>query len=315
MNIGNMLKGFWRGRVNREETHPVPIPSDTPIAGSTQDLLDRSPMARRIAQILATPSAPDGRVFAIRGAWGYGKSSLKNLVIEALAATAPDVIVLGFNPWQWGDADTIARALFTQMAGKLGGSHSPDATRRARAMRTYGGLLVGGAGKLDKLGHNATGIASLLGGAAIVYAVVGVSVPGITAATMSVAVLTLAAAALAIGWGLNWFGRDRTTDTLDDICGAVQQRLAALSRPLVVFVDDIDRLEPEQIRLVTRQIKANASLSNINFVLLFQPNIVEEALRPVSAGEGRDYLEKIVQANFDLPPSRTTGFCRYSCSN
>jgi hypothetical protein len=169
-------------------------------------------------------------------------------------------------------------------------------------MRTYGGLLVGGAGKLDKLGYNATGVASLLGGAAVVAAIVGVTVPGVSAATMSVAILTLAAAALGIGWGLNWFGRDRTTDALDDVRGAVQERLAALSRPLVVFVDDIDRLEPEQIRLVIRQIKANASLPNINFVLLFQPSIVEEALRPVSAGDGRDYLEKIVQANFDLPP-------------
>ncbi len=161
---------------------------------------------------------------------------------------------------------------------------------------------MGGAGKLDKLGHNATGVASLLGGAAVVAAIVGVTVPGVTAATMSVAILILAAAALGIGWGLNWFGRDRTTDALDDVRGVVQERLAALSRPLVVFVDDIDRLEPEQIRLVIRQIKANASLPNINFVLLFQPSIVEEALRPVSAGDGRDYLEKIVRANFDLPP-------------
>jgi hypothetical protein len=102
---------------------------------------------------------------------------------------APDVPVLDFNPWQWGDGDAIARALFTQMAGKLGGSHSPGATRRARAMRTYGGLLVGGAGKLDKLGYNATGVASLLGGAAVVAAIVGVTVPGVSAATMSVAIL------------------------------------------------------------------------------------------------------------------------------
>jgi hypothetical protein len=86
MKAGKLLGSFCRWPVKQDGAHLEPIPADTPIAGSTQDLLDRSPMARRIAQILATPSAPDGRVFAIRGAWGFGKSSLKNLVIEALAA-------------------------------------------------------------------------------------------------------------------------------------------------------------------------------------------------------------------------------------
>lgn len=47
--------------------------------------------------------------------------------------------------------------------------------------------------------------------------------------------------------------------------------------------------------------KANANLPNIVFVLLFQPSIVERALDPVADNDGRAFLEKIVQANFDLP--------------
>src|SRR5690606_11348975 len=77
--------------------------------------------------------------------------------------------------------------------------------------------------------------------------------------------------------------------------------LRALGRPLVVFVDDIDRLDPEQIRMLLRQVKANANLPNIIFVLLYQPSIVERALEPISDGQGRAFLEKIVQTNFDLP--------------
>ena len=38
---------------------------------------------------LLLPTLRDGWVFAIRGAWGYGKSSLKNLVIEQLAGRTP----------------------------------------------------------------------------------------------------------------------------------------------------------------------------------------------------------------------------------
>jgi hypothetical protein len=276
--------------------------ADTPIERADQDLLGRTTMAGRVAQILSAPGTQEGRVFAIRGAWGFGKSSLKNLVVEAITKNSPEVPVLDFNPWQWGSSDAIARALFLQMAGKLGGSHSPDAADRARALRRYGGALVGSGGGLRTFGQNSAGIASLLTGASVVSAALGLAIPGIDASTVSAMILGLAGLALALGWLLNWIGRDLSAETLDAVRTDLMKRLSALPRPLVVFVDDIDRLEPEQIRLVIRQIKANASLPNINFVLLYQPSIVEEALKPVAAGQGRDYLEKIVQASFDVPP-------------
>lgn len=87
---------------------------------------------------------------------------------------------------------------------------------------------------------------------------------------------------------------------------ALEKRLRELDRPLVIFVDDIDRLEPDQIRTLLRQIKANANLPNIIFVLLFQSSIVEKALHPIADGDGRAFLEKIVQANFDLPEVSTS---------
>lgn len=276
--------------------------ADTPIERAEQDLLGRTTMADRIAQILSAPGVKEGRVFAIRGAWGFGKSSLKNLVIEAIGKNTPEVPTLDFNPWQWGSSDAIARALFVQMAGKLGGGHSPDAAKRARALRRYGGVLVGSGGGLGKFGRDSKGLTSLLAAGAVASATLGFAVPGIAATTLSATILALAALAFALGWLLKWIGRDRSADSLDEVRVDLVKRLAALPRPLVVFVDDIDRLEPEQIRLVIRQIKANASLPNINFVLLYQPSIVEEALGPVAAGQGRDYLEKIVQASFDVPP-------------
>lgn len=41
-------------------------------------------------------------------------------------------------------------------------------------------------------------------------------------------------------------------------------------------------------------------------MLLFQPSIVERALDPVADNDGRAFLEKIVQANFDLPAVPTS---------
>ncbi|MBW8880218.1 MAG: hypothetical protein JF615_01990, partial [Asticcacaulis sp.] len=91
------------------------------------------------------------------------------------------------------------------------------------------------------------------------------------------------------------------TKPLELVRADLEQKLKKLDRPLIVVIDDIDRLEADQIRTVFRHVKANADLPRLTYLLLFQPTVVEAALNPVAAGDGRGYLEKIIQASFDLP--------------
>nr|WP_225786358.1 MULTISPECIES: P-loop NTPase fold protein [Pseudomonas] len=74
-----------------------------------------------MAGVMSELSLREGRVFAIRGGWGFGKSSLKHLVIEQLQARSDGADWLDFNPWQWGDGNAITLALFGQIADRLGG--------------------------------------------------------------------------------------------------------------------------------------------------------------------------------------------------
>lgn len=122
-----------------------------------------------------------------------------------------------------------------------------------------------------------------------------------TAAGVAAVLSLLSVGIPLVGRILTYLGRDHSGEPLDKVRRSLEARLRELERPLVVFVDDIDRLEPEQIRMLLRQVKANANLPNIVFVLLFQTSIVERALDPVADGDGRAFLEKIVQASFDLP--------------
>jgi len=108
------------------------IGADVPIRNADQDRLRRVAFASRIAAILSDLNLDEGRVFAIRGGWGHGKSSLKNLIVEKLAALDEGADWVEFNPWQWGDADAIAKALFQQIADKLGGGYSSIRARLAR---------------------------------------------------------------------------------------------------------------------------------------------------------------------------------------
>ena len=277
------------------------MPADVPIKSASQDLLSRVVIARRIASMLSASGMREGRVFAVRGSWGDGKSSLKNLVVEALDEQDGAPLHLEFNPWQWGDGDAIARALFEQMASKLGGAYSPDAASRAKALRRYGRILVGGSGALAKATDD-KGLATWLAAAALIVGSLGIGFPDPLIRNIAAAALGLSGMFLVAGKLLNWLGEDRSMVSLDTMRIDLEKRLEGLERPLVVFVDDIDRLEPEQIRMLFRHIKVNANLTNIIFVLLFQTSIVDAALKPIGGASGREYLEKIVQAYFDLPP-------------
>lgn len=282
------------------------IGAEAPIRAAEQDLLRRADFAGRIANVLSELSLQEGRVFAIRGGWGFGKSSLKNLVTEKLDAQEGGADWLDFNPWQWGDGDSIARALFGQIADRLGGEYSADASSRAAVLRRYGAILTGAAGPLKQASGSTQLISMVLTNASVIViaSAIGFDLP--TVAKVAAALAVLSVAMPLAGRVLAYLGRDRTAEPLDKIRRTLENSLRKLDRPLVVFVDDIDRLEPEQIRILLRQVKANANLPNIVFVLLFQPNIVEHALNPVADGNGRAFLEKVVQANFDLPAVPTS---------
>lgn len=285
-------------------TAPDDVTADIPIKTASEDLLRRSRFVDRIVQVLIHVHARESVVFAIRGPWGSGKTSLKNLILEKIRKISPDSVLLEFNPWQWSDADAIARALFSQMASKLGGSHSPEATARAKALRKYASVLTAAADPLEKLSGAKDDLSSwvmIIAGLSV-SAGIGASLPHWQIAWITAVFLAVALFLKFFGRVLRWFGRDSSNEPLDDIRADIEARLAKLSAPLIVFVDDIDRLESHEIQNLFRQIKVNANLPNIVFVLLFQSTIVENALGPVSGGNGRAYLEKIVQSNFDLPP-------------
>lgn len=80
----------------------------------------------------------------------------------------------------------------------------------------------------------------------------------------------------------------------------VTKALNSIDKPIVVVLDDIDRLTTSEIRDVFKLVRLTANFPNIIYLLAFDRTRVEQAL-----GEhgipGRDYLEKILQIGIDLP--------------
>lgn len=81
----------------------------------------------------------------------------------------------------------------------------------------------------------------------------------------------------------------------------IAEELRKQPRRIFVTVDDIDRLNPEEIRQLFGLIKSIADFPNIIYLLTFDKRVVIEALREAQGISGENYLEKIVQSPFELP--------------
>ena len=81
----------------------------------------------------------------------------------------------------------------------------------------------------------------------------------------------------------------------------VEKILKKLDNPIVVVLDDIDRLLVSEIRDMFMLIRLTANFPNIIYVVAFDRTRVEEALSEQKGMSGRDYLEKILQVAIDLP--------------
>jgi predicted KAP-like P-loop ATPase len=86
---------------------------------------------------------------------------------------------------------------------------------------------------------------------------------------------------------------------------ALKRRIAEMlreqDRRIVIIIDDMDRLTADEIRQVFLLIKAVADFPNVIYLMAFDKEVVVKALDATQGGGGESYLEKIVQAPFELP--------------
>lgn len=80
----------------------------------------------------------------------------------------------------------------------------------------------------------------------------------------------------------------------------LERALRNLNKPIVVVLDDIDRLSTAEIRDVFKLVRLTASFPNVIYLVAFDRARVEDALAEQGI-PGRDYLEKILQVGVDLP--------------
>ena len=257
----------------RREGPKVAASPERPIEDPTDDKLERSSFVDRLcdAVIDGKTQRSKGVVIGVTGPWGSGKSSILNLLQRRIKARYSGAIILHFDPWLISGRDDLIARFIDELRSEIGETH-----------KSLSGLVSA----LAAYGEQIAPVGNYL-------------VPG----------------AGAVARGL--FGRikisaaKRSGPTLEQVRNKIRCQLGAFSSPFVVLIDEVDRLDDQEIKVICQLVRSVMDFPNISYVLAYDSERVIQALGATStfaateASErrerGRSYLEKIVQFAFPLP--------------
>lgn len=285
-----------------------PFSADRPITSCSEDLLGRSGFAKSIAVAIKGWTGKESLVIALYGSWGSGKTSIKNMAIETLLSSEANCpLIVEFNPWQWAGQEQLADAFFQQIGLVLGKDTSKEGRKRAAQWRAYGAYLKAGSFFAYSLKNAIFWILLMVG-------VVGLGGLFSQLGWIRTPLWIIVVISFVLSGLLRWGGKfseqiagilsarsEARRQSLPEIKKDLTEVLQKLGKPVLVVIDDIDRLSAEEIKLLFQLLKANADFPNLVYLLLFQRDIVEKSLGKVISAGGKEFLGKIVQIGFDIP--------------
>jgi hypothetical protein len=216
------------------------------------------------ADALAAQIASAGQSGVVMALTGPWGSGKTSLLnlIDERLGELPDTIVVRFNPWYFSGTEQLLQHFFSEMGGQLE-EKSVKLKEVGAWLKRYGALLT---------------------------PLRFVPVAGAWAEAAG-------KAAEAVGASIM-----RDEESLQKQHGELSRRLAESRQRVVVMVDDIDRLEDDEIKQVMRLVRLVGDFDNVVYLLAFDAGHVAAVLGDANGpDEGRRYLEKIVQLSYEVP--------------
>ena len=255
-----------RARENLEGHGPK---LDQPIDSATEDFLDRRGFAEHFVSSLLSHDHSQGLVFAVTGPWGAGKTSFLKLVQSAIEDRQNDYFL--FNPWLFTGAENLISIFFQEVGRQV--RYFRHSTKAGSSLISFGNFLM-------SMGR----VVPTFGTAWDLPAWATFGIPTILAATVKL-------------WGRI---RGHRHSSLSEQKNRLEMQLKKLQKPLIIAIDDVDRLSNAEIAEIFRLVRLVGNLPNVVYLLAFDRLRVEQALTDLNF-DGRRYVEKIVLATVDLP--------------
>jgi len=119
----------------------------------------------------------------------------------------------------------------------------------------------------------------------------------------SASVFRMGGLAKSIGKGMSSVDIEKKKDRIEKI-------LERLKRRLVVFIDDIDRLDKNEIYSIFKIVKLTGDFKYMTYILSFDKDMVASSIgQRFGSGdnnEGHSFLEKVIQVHLKIPKAQKT---------
>ncbi len=238
---------------------------DKPIEHLSDDGLGRASFARQLGHAITSYKNKDSFVIGLYGEWGSGKTSVINMVLDSMDLAQDKPIIVKFNPWNYSDQNQLTYQFFKQLAYEIG---------IADYEKHYKKVIK----SLD-----------IIAKAVVPFAAVhasGIAIKDI----INSAKETVKKIA------------DTHKNNLELLKKEINTVLGKFDKKILIVIDDIDRLNKQEIRQIFQLVKSLADFQNTIYLLSLDKNVVAEALNDIF-NDGCSYLEKIIQVPFELPPA------------
>ena len=238
------------------------LSADRPSSNPQDDLFGHAPFAESLANSICRYPGNDGLVLALYGPWGSGKSTVLSYVRHFLE----------LRP------EAEQPAIVTFNPWWFSGQEN-----LARAfLGQMQAVLPAKNAKFKKLGDLLGDFAEGVGGL--------IDLSGMTGGAGS-----------KIGKLVGMITKRKPKD-VPALKSEISKILRDAQTRILVIIDDIDRLTPEETRQLFTVIKALADFPNVVYLLAFDREVAAQAIEQQSGMPGERYLEKIIQVPFELPP-------------
>ena len=273
---------------------------DKPITEAENDLLNRNDFAVKLAKSISSWRNKESWVIALTGDWGSGKTSIKNLMVKELKKAENPIHIIEFSPWEWADQELITQSFFNELSKDLAIESNDKKTKEvAEKFKKYAYYL----GHIQSVSEPAIKVLPLIFGALML-------INNFFSEELSNFVIAVIGIWLVVFQGLGKFFELKVNrleylskenkKSLFEVKQDIQKSLDTFNSPILIILDDLDRLSSSQLLTITQLVKANSDFSNIIFLLLYSKSIVEEKLTDKNQN-GTAYMEKIIQVDFAVP--------------
>lgn len=262
----------------------------TPITTKSEDTLGRADFATSLAVDLTNYSDRESIVVGLFGDWGDGKTSVKNMAIEHANTLDTPPLILDFNPWQWSETGAIKDEFFRELCKLLGLQFGDPIYAKAADLLEKYSKSIRGLSYLAEFSGVLTDALHLPAAAPITKSVIKRLIERIVGPSdVSQTIAQL---------------RDKNTDTrgAKELKNLIDSEFEKAGRNLIIFIDDIDRLSPEEVLSMLQFVKSTVNFPRTVYVLLTQRDYIIKAIAQRYEKEyAVQYLEKIIQIDLFLP--------------